>query len=179
MTLEIERGTAHDAAAIADVRSEAARHLTLVHGGGPWSMHISEASVREALRTPLTLVARQDGHVVGTLRLQEQRPRSIEIADFTPVRRPVYVVDVAVLPNVQRRGIGKRLMERAYEAAIEWPADSLRLDTYDEGAGAGGFYLRCGYRCAARHRFHDIPLAFYERLIPSRARLRPPAETSP
>ncbi|MFN8666099.1 MAG: GNAT family N-acetyltransferase [Gemmatimonadaceae bacterium] len=172
MEIEIVHATRADAAAIAEVRTRAAEFLSEVHGGGPWSMHISEGAVAETLAHPMTLVARAGKAVVGTLRLQGHRPRSIEIADFTPVRRPLYVVDVAVIPKGQRQGIGRALVEAAYREAIAWPGDSLRLDTYDDAAGAGDFYLRCGYRCVARHRFHDIPLAFFERVIPVASRRR-------
>lgn len=178
MTIEIGLATPADAGAIAEVRTRAAAFLTQVHGGGPWSMHISEGAVAETLAAPLTLVARARSTVVGTLRLQANRPRSIEIADFTPVRRPLYVVDVAVLPNCQRQGIGRELVEAAVHAAIDWPGDSLRLDTYDDAAGAGDFYLRCGFRCVARHRFHDIPLAFFEHMIPVPSRRGPPPGTT-
>ncbi|MCC6930308.1 MAG: GNAT family N-acetyltransferase [Gemmatimonadaceae bacterium] len=178
MRIEIEQATLADAAAIAGVRTRAAEFLTQVFGGGPWSMRIADGTVAESLVTPLTLVARAGSGVVGTLRLQGQRPRSIRIADFTPVRRPLYVVDVAVAPNAQRQGIGRLLVDAAYREAIDWPGDSLRLDTYHDAAGAGDFYLRCGYRCVARHRFHDIPLAFFERVIPIASRRRSPPSAS-
>lgn len=172
MAIEIVRATPDDAGAIAAVRNAAAEHLTTVHGGGPWSMHISTDAVRATLDTPATMVARLEGEVVGTLRLQEDRPRSIAIADFTPVTRPLYVVDVAVLPNYQRQGLGRQLMASAYDVAIAWPAGSLRLDTFADGASASAFYDRCGYRCVARHLYHDVPLAFYERVIPAPVRRR-------
>lgn len=164
MSILVTPATPDDVRAIAEVRTAAAAHLTTTFGGGHWSTRTSEAAVRDALRTPLVLVARIASLVVGTLRLQTRKPRTIDITYFTPVRRPLYVVDVAVHPDVQRQGIGRQLMA---SAAARWPANGIRLDTYDDPAGAGGFYRACRYREVARVTYRDVPLLYFERLLPS------------
>jgi GNAT superfamily N-acetyltransferase len=142
MSILVTPATPDDVRAIAEVRTAAAAHLTTTFGGGHWSTRTSEAAVRDALRTPLVLVARIASLVVGTLRLQTRKPRTIDITYFTPVRRPLYVVDVAVHPDVQRQGIGRQLMAAAADAAARWPANGIRLDTYDDPAGGGRLLSR-------------------------------------
>ena len=173
MSILVTPATPDDVRAIAEVRTAAAAHLTITYGGGHWSTRTSEAAVRDALRTPLVLVARIASLVVGTLRLQTRKPRTIDITYFTPVRRPLYVVDVAVHPDVQRQGIGRQLMAAAADAAARWPANGIRLDTYDDPAGAGGFYRACRYREVARVTYRDVPLLYYELLLPSPRGARP------
>ena len=61
-------------------------------------------------------------------------------------------------------------------AAVTWPANSIRLDAYDDPAGAGGFYRACRYREVAHVTYRDVPLLYYELLLPvpriARGRLR-------
>ncbi len=56
-------------------------------------------------------------------------------------------------------------MERASALAREWPADAIRLDAYDAGAGAGAFYLACGYREVGRVTYRGVPLVYFETLL--------------
>lgn len=173
MSIVIHRATADDARAIAEVRTAAAAHLTATHGGGHWSTHASEAAVRDALHTGIILVARSAATVVGTLRLQSCCPRAIDIMRFTPVRQPLYAVDVAVHPDRQRQGIGRRLLTEAAEVARAWPGNSIRLHVYDDPAGAGGFYRACHYREVAHVTYHDVRLLYFELLLqPPRASRR-------
>lgn len=167
MPILIHRATADDAGAIADVRTAAAAHLTATHGGGHWSTHATEAAVRDALHSGIIFVARSAATVVGTLRLQSCCPQAIDIMRFTPVRQPLYLVDVAVHPDMQRQGIGRRLLVEAADAARAWPGNSIRLDTYDDPAGAGGFYRACHFREVARVTYHDVPLLYFELLLQS------------
>jgi ribosomal protein S18 acetylase RimI-like enzyme len=69
---------------------------------------------------------------------------------------------MAVHPEMQHRGIGRRCIEHAIERARLWPADSIRLDAYDAKAGAGGFYEKCGFREVGRVVYRLTPLVYYE-----------------
>ena len=57
-------------------------------------------------------------------------------------------------------------MQAAKESVRSWPADAVWLDAYDDAAGAGGFYKRCGFREVARTRFAQVPLIYFEWLPP-------------
>jgi GNAT superfamily N-acetyltransferase len=117
------------------------------------------------MNTSLYLVARQGSDLVATLRLVSKKPWSIDPSFFTKVRRPLYLLDMAVLPGLQRQGVGRQLLAEAIPVARAWPADAIRLDAYDAPAGAGEFYARNGYREVARASYRKTPLIYYERVL--------------
>ena len=161
----LELATADEAEAIATLRTAVAADLTRRHGLGHWSAQVSDAGVRRSLQSSRVYVARQDGRVVGTLRLATKKPWAIDPARFTPVARPLYLTDMAVAVTGQRQGIGRRCLEDAVEIARQWPADAIRLDAYDAAAGAGAFYAKCGYREMGRASYRGVPLLYFELLI--------------
>ena len=154
--------TPADAPAIAAVRSEAADRLTRDFGKGHWSSHASEAGVRRDIRASTVLVARDRGKIAATLTLQTKKPWAIDLAYFTPCAKALYLINMAVHPRRQRRGIGRALMNEAARVARAFPADAIRLDAYDAAAGAGGFYRRCGYRLVGKKIYRGVPLVYFE-----------------
>jgi len=94
-----------------------------------------------------------------------KKPWAIDRACFTPVKRPIYLINMAVDVSMQRRGIGRKLLAEAERTARAWPAQSICLDAYDTAAGAGRFYARCGYREVGRKVYRGVPLVYYESLI--------------
>ena len=154
-----------DAAAIAALRSAVAERLTEEYGGGHWSGLASERSVLHAVRTARVLVARSRSGIVGTLRLATKKPWAIDVSYYTKVARPLYLTDMAVDPGMQRMGIGRRLLAEAASLARAWPADAIRLDSYDAAAGAGPFYEKCGYREVGRASYRGTPLIYYELVL--------------
>jgi ribosomal protein S18 acetylase RimI-like enzyme len=110
------------------------------------------------------LVARRDALVVGVLRLETKKPWAIDKNYFVPVSRPLYLLDMAVDPPVQRQGIGRRLLAEAVAVATV-SADSIRLDAYDHPAGAGGFYAKCGFKEVGRVTYRGTPLIYYELVL--------------
>lgn len=166
MAIRLELARDQDAAAIAALRLAAARDLTLRHGEGTWS-HVAETvdGVRMDRRSANVLVARMGPKIVATLRLSAKNPWMGDSTFFTPCSRPVYLTSMAVLPACQRQGIGRQFLEEATLFAARWPADAIRLDSYDAPAGAGGFYARCGFREVRRGDYFGMPLIWFERLI--------------
>jgi GNAT superfamily N-acetyltransferase len=145
------------------VLNESADDLTTRFGRGHWSFAVSEAAALRGLRTSTVLLARDAEAVVGTLRLVTKKPWAIDISYFTPVKRALYLVDMAVSPAYQRSGVGRRLLEEARDTARCWPADGIRLNAYDaEGAGAGRFYERCGFVEVGRVSYRGTPLIYFE-----------------
>jgi GNAT superfamily N-acetyltransferase len=169
MRLSFSNATAADAPAISELRNAAVERLTRDFGEGHWSAMASEKSILSGiLANPATsqvLLARTRGRVVGTLRLATKKPWAIDIAYFAPVRKPLYLVDMAITPQYQRCGIGRQLLEEAILAAQSWPADAIRLDAYDAEAGAGGFYSSCGFREVGRVKYRKTPLIYFEKLV--------------
>jgi len=166
MNLIFSNATPEDAPALAALHAAVAERLTQTHGRGHWSSGISEAGVLRGISpTSRVLAARDGGEIVATLRLAIKKPWAIDPSYFTPVRRPLHLLDMAVWPERQREGIGRHLLAHAIEAARDWPAEALRLDAYDGPAGAGGFYGRCGFRETGRVTYRGTPLIYFEHLL--------------
>jgi GNAT superfamily N-acetyltransferase len=72
---------------------------------------------------------------------------------------------MAVHPDWQQKGIGRRCIEEAKRLARKWPADAIFLDAYDAKAGAGEFYRKCGFREVGRVTYRNAPLIYFEMLL--------------
>lgn len=169
LRLSFAIATATDAPAIAELRNAATARLNRDFGEGHWSSMVSEKGVlRGILANPTTsrvLLARTRDQVVATLRLATKKPWAIDTAYFSPARKPLYLVDMAVAPQYQRLGIGRQLLEEALHRVPAWPADAVRLDAYDAEAGAGGFYATCGFHEVGRVKYRETPLIYFEKLM--------------
>lgn len=165
LRLSFARANAADAPRIATVRAAAADDLTTRFGRGYWSTQTTERGVLAGMRDSHVLIARRGPAIVATCRLSGRKPWAIDVAYFTPRDYPVYLTDMAVRPDYQRKGIGRALLDQAALVVREWGADAIRLDAHDADAGAGDFYLRCGYRQTALVTYRDVPLVYYERLL--------------
>ena len=161
-TLRFSTATPADAAAIAAVRAAAALKLTRNFGHGHWSSLTHEAAVRRDMKASTVLVARDRGRIVATLTLATKKPWAIDVTCFTPCKKALYLVNMAVHPRRQRRGIGRALLAEALAAAKQQRANAIRLDAYDAGAGAGEFYRRCGYRPAGGTTYRGVALVYFE-----------------
>jgi GNAT superfamily N-acetyltransferase len=160
-------GTTDDAAELAALHRAVAEHLTLLYGAGPWSSAPTERGVLYGMRTSKVFVVREGGTIVATFRLVTKKPWAIDISYFGKARRPLYLVGMAVAPARQRQGVGRRCLEEAARIAREWRADAIRLDAFDAAAGAGRFYVRCGYTEVGRKIYKGDPLIYYERRLSS------------
>jgi GNAT superfamily N-acetyltransferase len=165
INVSIALATPEDAAAIANVISEAAYDLTAKHGHGHWSAIASAKGVLNGMSKAKVLVAKNGAEVIGSLRLTSSRPWVIDPAYFTPVPHPVYLVDMAVRPGYQRIGVGRALIEEAKKMAAALSGDSLRLDAHEGVAGAGGFYEKCGFTEMGHILYKTVPHIYFEWLI--------------
>jgi GNAT superfamily N-acetyltransferase len=146
------------------VRIAAADRLTRDYGEGHWSAHTTEASVLRDIRVSRVVAARTAGAIVGTLTLQTRRPWAIDESYFTPCRKALYLINMAVAPDHQRSGVGSALLGEALRLACEFPANTIRLDAYEAAAGAGDFYRKCGYRNVGAKSYKGVPLLYFELL---------------
>jgi ribosomal protein S18 acetylase RimI-like enzyme len=154
--------TTDDAVALAALHNEVAARLTDLHGEGPWSAATTDKGMLYAMRTSRVYVARERGKIVATFRLATKKPWAIDNSYFAAANRPLYLLGMAVLPERQRQGVGRRCLAEATGIAREWPADAIRLDAWDADAGAAGFYARCGYTEVGRKTYRTTPLIYFE-----------------
>ncbi len=168
-SLRVERAGADDAVELAALQNAVAKRLTREHGTGHWSHCTTERGVRWSLRISRVLVARRrrlgKQKIVATAALQTRKPWAIDVSYFRKVARPIYLVGLAVDPKTQGRGLGRRMIAAAIEAARAWPADAIRLDAYDAAAGASAFYVACGFREVGRIAYKGTPLRYFEMLL--------------
>jgi GNAT superfamily N-acetyltransferase len=157
--------TVHDAEEIADLRNAVAEHLSKIHGKGHWSGQVTAKAVLLRMRSATVFAYRLGTRVVATLSLGPGKPWAIDPTHFTAVRAALYLTDMAVAPDVQGRGVGRGCLQDVRRIAKAWPADAIRLDAYDAPAGAGGFYLKCGYREVERVVYRKVPLIYFESLL--------------
>lgn len=165
MRVMVSEASETDAPAIAALRSAAADRLTTEYGPGHWSAPATEKGVLFGLQHARVLLALDGSRLAGTLRLATRKPWAIDPAYFTAARKALYLTDMAVDPGLQRKGIGRVLLQHAVTVARSWPAESIRLDAYDAAAGAGGFYAKCGFREVGRVLYRKTPLIYFEQLI--------------
>jgi GNAT superfamily N-acetyltransferase len=154
-----------DAPELVALHAAVAADLTRRYGQGHWSGSPTERGVLEAMRRPefsRVLVARKGKRIAGALRLATKKPWAIDTAYFTPATRPLYLTGMAVLPELQGQGIGRRLMKECESVARAWPADAIRLDAYNATAGAGPFYAKCGLREVGRVSYKGNPLVYFD-----------------
>jgi GNAT superfamily N-acetyltransferase len=152
-----------DARAIAALRAAAGTHLVERFGPGPWAGRPSERSVRFEMTRGVVYIAREDARPIATLTLSRRKPWAIDLAYFAAARAPLYLTAMAIAPELQRRGLGRRCLEAVDAIARDWGADAVRLDAYDSAAGAGGFYAACGWRETGRAHYRGTPLRYFER----------------
>lgn len=162
----IDSAKPRDARAIAALRTEVAQGMTREFGEGHWSACPSKALVLRQLKASQVLVAREGAEIIGTVRLATANAALFDASAFTPVTGALYVLGLAVAPAQRERGIGRQLMDAAKNAARDRAVHALWLDAYDHAAGAGKFYERCGFRRVGPAAFKEVPLIYYEWLVP-------------
>lgn len=162
MPLRLEIATPEDVAAVASLRRAVAADLTFRFGRGHWSGGGSERGVLSDMRSGRVYVARAKEGLLATLMLATRKPWAIDTSYFSACRRPLYLTSMAVEPGMQRRGIGRLCVGEAIGICREWPADAVRLDAYDAGAGAGEFYRKCGFQEVGRVTYRGSPLIYFE-----------------
>src|SRR2546421_6982425 len=133
--MAFREATEADAAAISALHNAAADDLTAKYGRGHWSYQGTERGVLYDLRISRVFVETDASGITGTFKLGTRKPWAIDVSYFTSVARPLYLQSMAVRPDLQRGGIGHRLLAEALVVAKAWPADAIRLDAYNADAG--------------------------------------------
>jgi GNAT superfamily N-acetyltransferase len=163
--LRFRDATVDDAPIIAGLQNAAAGALTARFGEGHWSSLVTERGAMLAQRHARVRVGRNGKRILTVLRLATKKPWAIDVSYFTPVKRPLYLTGLAVAVAHQGQGLGQVALEDARTIATAWPAGAIRLDAYDHEAGAGRFYLKCGFRERGRVVYKGNPLVYYELVL--------------
>lgn len=165
MLLAFRDATPEDVPAVTSLGNEAAGALTARYGEGHWSSLVTERGTASSLRHARVRVGQAGTRVVTVLRLATKKPWAIDVSHFTAVKRPLYLTGMAVAVSHQREALGRLALDDAVAVARAWPADAIRLDSYDAEAGAGPFYARCGFVERGRVVYKGDPLVYHEQLL--------------
>ena len=134
-------------------------------GRGHWSSEPTERGTLHDMRITKVALARSGRATVATFALGTRKPWAIDRSYFTPSERPIYLTNMAVRPDYQRRGVGRQCVDEIIRLALAWPADAIRLDAYAGSAGAGDFYARTGFRLVGDATYRGVPLVYYEMIL--------------
>lgn len=162
MNASVSVATSSDIRALVALRTAVALGMTQDFGEGPWSVCPRDEDVAYQLRASQVLVACRDAQIIGTVRLATVTQSAIDSSSFTPVASALYVLGLAVARQCRGMGVGRRLMDAAKDAVRSRFANALWLDAYEHAAGAGPFYIKCGFRERARTAHAGMPLCLYE-----------------
>ena len=165
MNIDFSIATEADAPSLTALHIAVAEGLTRRYGQGGWSGVNTEKGILFGMRHSRVLIARSDNRIVASLRLPTKKPWAIDVTYFTPVKKALYLVGMAVHPELQRQRIGRKLIAEAVKQARAWPADAIRLDAFDAEAGAGPFYLKCGFTDRGHVIYRNAPLIYFEMLL--------------
>lgn len=164
-SIRLQQATPEDVPALVELHVRVARDLTRRFGEGHWSGEPTERGILFHLRISRVFVVKSRGRVMATVRLSTRRPWAIDPTHFTPCKRPLYLLDMAVEPKRQGSGLGRQCMTMVPSLARAWQAGAIRLDAYDGPAGAGPFYEKCGYREVGRVSYRGTALVYLEYLL--------------
>ena len=165
MSGKLQIATSGDVPGIVALQSTVADTLTERYGQGGWSGVSTEKRILHDLRTSKVFVMYEARRLIATLRLTPKKPWAIDLRFFSACQQPIYLLSMAVTPDLQRQGIGRRCLEEVTRIGRQWPADGLRLDAYDALAGAGSFYDKCGFREVGRAAYRGCPLVYFEMML--------------
>ena len=159
-----------DVKPIRAILAAAAADLTARFGQGHWSTVRTTETLRKYVDDRVVYVVEADGLMVGSLRQTDRKIGFYRQDWFARPDDPAgYLLDMAVHPDHQRRGIGHRSMQLTEHLAGRAGLRSIRLDAYAGSAGAGGFYKACGYALVHTGEFKGVALEYYEKLLPPRS----------
>jgi GNAT superfamily N-acetyltransferase len=148
---------------VREIRLEAARAMTRRHGDGPWSRVQGLPTLRKHQAERAIVLVETDSTAAATFTLGRKKPPFYRGHWFANPKAPaVFLSNMAVIPQLQRRGIGRWCMHQAERLAGEWGAQCIRLDAFQGPAGAGTFYEKCGYTLA---HSGTLGLEYYEKVL--------------
>ena len=94
----------------------------------------SRELVQEYIRRGTCFVAERNGQIIGVYVLLPTRPQTVEL------------VNIAVMPLHQGKGIGKKLLKHAIQTAKSMGYKTMEVGTGNSSIGQLAFYQKCGFR---------------------------------
>lgn len=166
MKVEVRLARPEELEMIRDIRVAAARELGSRHGKGHWSTEPALKTLRRHLEKDSLYVIEVGTEVAGTFKLDDRKIGFYRKAWFAEPDSPAaYLENMAIIPSLQRRGIGRLAMEAIERLVGSRGLAAIRLDAYVGAAGAGSFYRKCGYRLVHKGEIKGTTLEYFEKCV--------------
>jgi GNAT superfamily N-acetyltransferase len=166
--VSLRKASADDIKLVRATLAAAAADLVTRFGPGHWSTVRSAESLRKYAGNGVLYIIEADSLAVGALQLTTRKIGFYREEWFAPRQGTVgYLLDMAVHPDHQQRGIGRRSMELVEGLAQLAGLRAIRLDAYRGSVGAGTFYKKCGYASVHKGEMRGVPLEYFEKMLPS------------
>jgi GNAT superfamily N-acetyltransferase len=164
--LRLRQAGLDDVGTVREILAAAAADLTACFGDGHWSTVRAIETLRKYADNGDLCLVEANSIAVGTLRLTDRKIGFYRNDWFARPDDPAgYLLDMAVHPNHQRRGIGRRSLQLTEQLARGAGLRAIRLDAYVGPAGAGDFYKKCGYALMHAGAFKGVALEYFEKLL--------------
>jgi len=162
----VRTATLEEVRSIHVVLIAAALRLTDEFGEGHWSRTSTIKTLRNSVGEGTLYAVCIAERIVGTFRISDRKIVFYRKEWFAePDASALYLRDMAVAPDHQRRGVGRATMEEIDAIAGRGGLVAVRFDAYEGPAGAGPFYQKCGYKLVHRGLVGDTPLEYYEKVL--------------
>ncbi len=155
-----------DAKDVRALQAAAAEKLTDEFGPGFWSSVRTLQTLRKHIEKERIHLARENGQTCGSFTLNQTKIGFYRKAWFQKPDDPaLYLTDMAIHPDHQRRGLGRAVMAEIERLARKAGCKAVRFDAYDGDVGAGPFYEKCGYSEVHRGPVGATKLVYFEKVL--------------
>lgn len=124
------------------------------------SQYPSRSFFDDAIACKSLFALPDDGRICGVVVLNESQPPEWNAAAWHVQEPPFLVIHAfAIVPDLQGRGHGRKLLRFCEDLAREQSYTSIRLDAFSENSAALRFYEQQGYVFRGEVQFTSKPVA--------------------
>ncbi|MDD6050761.1 MAG: GNAT family N-acetyltransferase [Clostridiales bacterium] len=126
-----------------------------------WGVYPSDDILQESLAAGTLYVAREGETLLAAVTVDTCFEPEYEGVNWLFGTRPGAFHRLAIAPDQQGRGLGRKLLNDVMALLRDLGCDALRIDTYATNLHAQRLYESCGMRKAGEVIFAHRPLPFY------------------
>lgn len=155
-----------DAELVDSIQRQSSAEITARLGQGHWTHSTNPAAVQKSMRERGVFLIYSGEQAVASFTIGGNLPRFWPAYLWrVPQAEPQIVLGVfglAVLPPLQRRGVGTWAMRQIEQIARERGCRFVRLDAYEQNSRSVAFYRKLGYDERGRLVVNGVPILCFE-----------------
>lgn len=131
-----------------------------------WENQYPQDLLKSRIENNLVYKVVSDGNMIGCFMLEKDYPQPYLDAvpiDDKPFR---YLTRLALLPELQQKGIGSDILKKSEDIAIKNGAVIMRLDMLENYEQLFRFYVKNGYKKIGTGHTRRYTIAFMEKDLP-------------